>query len=49
MAAKEKDESKKKPSATAVAVADVTEELGAVPEKTNEDWLRELIEKKTKQ
>lgn len=45
MAAKEKDESKKKLDTTAQAVADVPEELGTVPEKTNEDWLRELIEK----
>ena len=45
MAAKEKDESKKKLDTTAQVVADVPEELGTVPEKTNEDWLRELIEK----
>jgi len=43
MAAKEKDESKKK--LNAIAEADVQDETGAVPEKTNEDWLRELIEK----
>lgn len=45
MAAKEKDESKKKLKATAEVEAEVQEQLGTVPEKTNEDWLRELIEK----
>ena len=45
MAAKEKDESKKKLNAIAEAEAEVQEEAGTVPEKTNEDWLRELIEK----
>ncbi len=45
MAAKEKDESKKKISPAVETVADVAEETGTVPEKTNEDWLRELIEK----
>ena len=45
MAAKEKDESKKKLSAMDDAEVQVQEETGTVPEKTNEDWLRELIEK----
>ena len=44
MAAKEKDETKKKLNATAEA-EEVTAETATVPEKTNEDWLRELIEK----
>ena len=45
MAAKEKDESKKKLGTTTETIAEVAEETGTVPEKTNEDWLRELIEK----
>lgn len=43
MAAKEKDEAKKKPNAS--AAADAQTEAGAAPEKTPEDCLRELIEK----
>lgn len=45
MAAKEKDESKKKLNEMADAEAEAHDEAGTVPEKTNEDWLRELIEK----
>ena len=45
MAAKEKDESKKKLNATAEVDGDAQEQTGAVPEKTNEDCMRELIEK----
>ncbi|NCB73581.1 MAG: RNA polymerase sigma factor RpoD [Clostridia bacterium] len=45
MAAKEKDESKKKLVPAAEPIAELAEETGTVPEKTSEDWLRELIEK----
>jgi len=45
MAAKENEELKKKQKATAEAETDTQAESNAVPEKSNEDCLRELIEK----
>ena len=45
MAAKENEELKKKQKSTAEAETDTQAETNAVPEKTSEDCLRELIEK----
>ncbi len=45
MTAKEKDELKKKANLPAEADGEAQTENGTVPEKTADDWLRELIEK----